>query len=220
MSGSASSALPPADVVSVSKATSSQRLRTSILPPAEAVSVSKTKVSGSASSALARAEAVSVSGATSSRRLRTSILLIGLVCHPAGLKNMSDVEERDQERINNLLQEFDQVFTVAQHSTHADCNFHIDAVVGRNGAKKVAQHLQTRGIVIQRVMIEHIRMFNGYYQKLVMPGTGAALEFFLCQLMADNVLAEASRPCLHVALACMSPLIDTGRTPMQLQSRA
>ena len=72
---------------------------------------------------------------------------------------MTDVEERDQERINFLRNDFDHVFTMAKQGTHYDEEYHTEAVVGRLGAKKVANKLIQRGVgeVLDQVIFEHIR---------------------------------------------------------------
>ena len=139
-------------------------------------------------------------GATSARRLPTNILLVGLVTHPDDLQEMSEVEKRDMKRITNLREIFDHVFTIAEYATRPDVNYHSASKVGRKGAENLAGLLKRKKQVIKWVMVEHIRMFNGYYQKLVMPNAGKVRHVALDR-------AVSSMLPLPSPMSPMSPLI-------------
>ena len=112
---------------------------------------------------------------------------------------MSDVEERVMRRIIKLRENFDHVFTIAEYATHPDVNYHSASKVGRKGAEKLAGLLQRKKQVIHWVIVEHIRMFNGYYQKLVMPNQGKVRHVALDPVMSSMLPLTP----------LMSPMLDS-----------
>jgi hypothetical protein len=113
---------------------------------------------------------------------------------------MSDVEERDMKRIMDLRGTFDHVYTIAEYATRPDVNYHSASKVGRKGAENLAGLLKRKKHVINWVMVEHIRMFNGYYQKLVMPNAGKVRHVALDPAMSSMLP-------LTSPMSPMSPLI-------------
>ena len=81
----------------------------------------------------------------SSLREKMNILLVGLVTHPPDdCTGSSRTERRDLERILELRNMFNSVFTLSKQPTNPDRNYHTDGKVSCRGGRSVANLLKEK----------------------------------------------------------------------------
>ena len=128
-----------------------------------------------------------------------NVLVIGVMSHPPGSKLLdpsgpkySETAQRDQARVDQLLTEFDTVFTMAPNRfprlVDPDPRHHVLAKLGSGGARELVNLLQLpihAQKKIHHIVLEYVRMPGVYYSNMVMGNNNGQVTIEFVQTLVN-----------------------------------